>query len=145
MTAPWTDRARQLAAADLARRGADLLDEGLDLRGLEVLALAQRVRTDADDIERLYQRGLMIAGVLVDVALNQAVAAALAGTTPHPLAALLARVEAYAGRTAREAEAQPGYSERWSRCEGETHAADAIAGWIRNLIPTTPPTPEARR
>ncbi len=141
MTAPWTDHARQLAAADLARRGADLLDEGHDLRGLEMLALAQRVRTDADAVERLYQRGLMIAGVLVDVALDQAIAAALAGTTPHPLAGLLKRVEAYAGRASREADALPECSERWNRCEGEEHAADAIAGWIRELIPTTPPTP----
>ncbi len=131
--APWTDRARQLAAADLCERAAARLRAGLPFEEDGVFLNASVVLWSLDYPGNAYRLGLRALGVVGEEA-EGAVAAALAGTTPHPLAGLLARVEAYAIESRKTQ--QNATNAHLHRLDGAAHAADAVAGWIREFMPT---------
>ncbi len=90
ITAPWTDRARQLAAADLCERAAVMLrssgeDAGQPDHAAQALETAICLLCSTIAGAGTYRSGLAVLGLVGEEA-EAAVAAALAGTTPHPLA-----------------------------------------------------------
>ncbi len=141
MTGPWTERTRRLAATDLSERATSLLRSGPAAHEtIRVMQYAAEIVDPAVPlVEERYRHGLALLG-LAPLEIDGAVAAALAGTTPHPLAALAERVEAYSKDQIAYRDEEPALGPSPS-AEARHETADTIAGWIRELMPKDSTTP----